>query len=115
MAAPLRTVTRSRGIQETIGNVAFTHGATQAFIVGAFMIWAGSVLVWLFMNVRHEEINDTEAPAGVHGLSRPLRTSTKGGSPIRGAALALCCWCSELSYRPTIRSAGGVRPGLARK
>ncbi len=30
------------------------------------MIWIGALIIFLFMNVSHEEINDTEeAPAGV--------------------------------------------------
>ena len=61
---PTPTGDEQKAFGETIFNVAFAHGATQAFMVGAFMIWAGSVLIWLFMNVSHEEINDVEAPAG---------------------------------------------------
>jgi EmrB/QacA subfamily drug resistance transporter len=52
-------------VNTAVSNVAFTHGSTQAFLVGAFMILAGSALVWLFMNVRHEEINETEVPESV--------------------------------------------------
>ncbi|MGI8889122.1 MAG: hypothetical protein ACR2GB_09185 [Nocardioidaceae bacterium] len=37
----------------------------DAFIVGACMIWAGAVITFLFLNVRHEEINDIETPATV--------------------------------------------------
>jgi len=61
---PTPTGDEQKAFGETIFNVAFAHGATQAFMVGAFMIWAGSVLIWLFMNVSHEEINDVESPAG---------------------------------------------------
>ncbi len=44
---------------------AFAYGSTHAFIVGAVMIWIGAVIVFLFMNVTHEEINDTaEIPGG---------------------------------------------------
>ena len=53
-------------LKHTVGSIAFTYGSTQAFMVGAFMIWAGSAIVWLFMNVSHEEINDVEVPEGVH-------------------------------------------------
>lgn len=62
---PTPTADEQKQFGETIFQVAFTHGAAQAFLVGAFMIWAGSALLWLFMNVSHEEINETEAPAGV--------------------------------------------------
>lgn len=48
-----------------ISNVAFAQGATRAFLVGVGMILVGSAIVWLFMNVRHEEINDTEVPEEV--------------------------------------------------
>jgi len=51
-------------LEQLVGNVAFTHGSTMAFTVGAFMIWAGSVLVWMFLNVKHEEINDTAEHVG---------------------------------------------------
>ncbi len=57
---PLPTAEEQAGLAQTIQNVAFAHGSTYAFIVGAFMIWAGSAITFLFMNVRHEEINDTE-------------------------------------------------------
>ncbi len=39
-----------------IYNVAFTHGATYAFTVGAIMILAASVITFAFMRVSHEEL-----------------------------------------------------------
>jgi EmrB/QacA subfamily drug resistance transporter len=51
-------------LMTTIFNVAFAHGATRAFMVGVVMILVGSAIVWLFLNVKHEEINDTEVPEG---------------------------------------------------
>jgi hypothetical protein len=47
------------------GPEAFAHGATHAFLVGAFMIWAASAIVWLLLNVKHTELAD-EIPEGVH-------------------------------------------------
>ncbi|MBO9520055.1 MAG: MFS transporter [Nocardioidaceae bacterium] len=44
----------------------FTDGATQAFLVGAFMIWTASLIVWIFLNVKHEEMATDEAPEGAH-------------------------------------------------
>jgi len=46
----------------------FTHGGTQAFLVGAFMIWTASLVLWIFLNVSHEEMaTDSAAPgAGAH-------------------------------------------------
>ncbi|WP_310962733.1 MFS transporter [Nocardioides terrisoli] len=34
----------------------FTEGAGHAFLTGAFMIWAASAIVWIFLNARHEEL-----------------------------------------------------------
>ncbi|GAB6983741.1 MFS transporter [Nocardioides pyridinolyticus] len=42
---------------------AFTEGATAAFLVGAVLIAVGSVAVWLFLNVKHEELA-TDGPEG---------------------------------------------------
>jgi MFS family permease len=36
--------------------LAFAHGATTAFLVGACMIWTASAIVWLLLNVKHEEL-----------------------------------------------------------
>ena len=35
---------------------AFTDGATNAFLVGSAMILLGSLIVWLFLDVKHEEL-----------------------------------------------------------
>jgi EmrB/QacA subfamily drug resistance transporter len=35
---------------------AYTQGATNAFLTGAFMIWLGSLIVWIFLDVRHQEM-----------------------------------------------------------
>jgi EmrB/QacA subfamily drug resistance transporter len=43
----------------------FPTGATHAFLVGVFMMLAGSAVVWIFLDVKHEELA-TEAPEGVH-------------------------------------------------
>jgi EmrB/QacA subfamily drug resistance transporter len=39
---------------------AYTEGATSAFLTGAFMIWAGSLIVWIFLDVKHEEMATDE-------------------------------------------------------
>jgi EmrB/QacA subfamily drug resistance transporter len=39
-----------------IQRVAFTEGATHAFLAGAAMIWLGTVIVVLFLNVLHTEL-----------------------------------------------------------
>jgi EmrB/QacA subfamily drug resistance transporter len=43
-------------MQTLIGQVAFTEGATHAFLTGAAMIWLGTLIVVLFLNVKHEEL-----------------------------------------------------------
>ena len=37
-----------------------------AFLAGAFMIWTASLLVWVFLGVKHEELATDGAPEGVH-------------------------------------------------
>lgn len=44
---------------------AFTEGATHAFLVGAFMIWTASLIVWSLLGVKHTELAG-DAPEGVH-------------------------------------------------
>jgi EmrB/QacA subfamily drug resistance transporter len=43
----------------------FPTGATHAVLVGVFMMLAGSAVVWIFLDVKHEELA-TDAPEGVH-------------------------------------------------
>jgi EmrB/QacA subfamily drug resistance transporter len=44
---------------------AFTAGGTNAFLTGAFMIWAASLIVWIFLDVKHEEMATDEITEGV--------------------------------------------------
>lgn len=44
---------------QAVYEAALAFGSTRAFLVGAAMIWAGSVIAFLFLNVKHEEINDS--------------------------------------------------------
>ncbi|GAB3036892.1 MFS transporter [Nocardioides flavus (ex Wang et al. 2016)] len=44
---------------------AFTEGATTAFFVGSLMMLAASAIVWLFLDVEHEELASESAPEGV--------------------------------------------------
>lgn len=41
---------------QNLADVAFTNGATHAFLVGAGMIWLGTLIAVVFMNAKHEEI-----------------------------------------------------------
>lgn len=43
----------------------FTEGATTAFLVGSAMMLTASVIIWLFLDVKHEELA-TDGPEGVH-------------------------------------------------
>ncbi|WP_107767690.1 MFS transporter [Nocardioides terrigena] len=45
---------------------AFTEGATMAFATGAIMMLAASAIVWIFLDVKHEELATEDAPEGVH-------------------------------------------------
>jgi EmrB/QacA subfamily drug resistance transporter len=42
----------------------FTDGATAAFLVGAVMMLGASLVVWIFLNVKHDELA-TDGPEGV--------------------------------------------------
>jgi EmrB/QacA subfamily drug resistance transporter len=53
-------------LKQVIGRqAAYTEGATHAFLTGAFMIWAASLIVWIFLNVKHEEMATDEVAEGV--------------------------------------------------
>jgi hypothetical protein len=54
------TFLEAAGFQST-----FTEGATAAFLVGSAMMLAASLVVWIFLNVKHEELA-TDGPEGVH-------------------------------------------------
>ncbi len=43
----------------------FTEGSTTAFLVGAVMMFGASLVVWIFLNVKHEELA-TDGPEVVH-------------------------------------------------
>ena len=53
---PAPTPEQMDKMQTLIGQVAFTEGATNAFLTGAAMIWLGTLVVVTFMTVKHEEI-----------------------------------------------------------
>jgi EmrB/QacA subfamily drug resistance transporter len=55
--------------ETTVGSFAylsgFAEGATHAFLVGSIMMIAASAVVWIFLNVKHEELASDDAPEGV--------------------------------------------------
>jgi len=44
----------------------FPTGATHAFMVGVFLMLAGSAIVWIFVDVKHEELATDAPELGVH-------------------------------------------------
>jgi hypothetical protein len=65
-SGPAPSADQMERIRTLIGNVAYTEGATNAFLTGAFMIWLGTLIVVSLMNVKHEEIaNDGHDPVAV--------------------------------------------------
>jgi EmrB/QacA subfamily drug resistance transporter len=55
---------------ELVGRLAyvgsFPTGATHAFLVGVFMMLAGSAVVWAFLDVKHKELATDAPEQGVH-------------------------------------------------
>jgi EmrB/QacA subfamily drug resistance transporter len=52
-------------VQTLAGQGAFSQGAVDAFLFGAFMMWSASVIVWIFFSVKHEELATEDGPEGV--------------------------------------------------
>jgi hypothetical protein len=44
----------------------FPTGAVHAFLVGVFLMLAGSAIVWVFLDVKHEELATDAPEQGVH-------------------------------------------------
>jgi EmrB/QacA subfamily drug resistance transporter len=44
----------------------FAHGATTAFLVGSVMALVGSAIIWIFLDVKHDELATDGPEAGVH-------------------------------------------------
>ena len=51
-------------LEALIGQAAFTDGATHAFLVGAFMIWTASAIIWILLDVKHHELVEEHVPEG---------------------------------------------------
>ncbi len=54
-----------QAMQTVIQHQVFTEGSTQAFLVGCFLMLAASAVIWIFLDVKHEELA-TDGPEGVH-------------------------------------------------
>ena len=48
-----------------VGQMVFTEGASNAFLVGSFMMLLGSAIIWSLLNVKHGELA-TDGPEGAH-------------------------------------------------
>ena len=56
---------QARTFAEVAQQQIFTEGSTQAFLVGSILMLAASVVIWIFLDVKHEELA-TDGPEGVH-------------------------------------------------
>jgi EmrB/QacA subfamily drug resistance transporter len=55
-----------KAVEQLFGAVAFTHGATQAFLVGAGMVLLATAIIVAFMRVKKEELANDGAPPVAH-------------------------------------------------
>jgi EmrB/QacA subfamily drug resistance transporter len=62
---PTPTEAQMQALQTAIQHQVFTEGSTQAFLVGCFLMLAASAVIWIFLDVKHEELA-TDGPEGVH-------------------------------------------------
>ncbi len=69
IAPQLAAAAQGQLTPEQVGTIAylsgFAEGATNAFLVGSVMLLAASAIVWLFLDVKHEELATDDAPEGV--------------------------------------------------
>ncbi|GCD92328.1 MFS transporter [Nocardioides sp. LS1] len=56
---------QQQAAQVASGHQVFTEGATSAFLLGAALMLTASLVTWVFLNVKHEELA-TDGPEGVH-------------------------------------------------
>ena len=66
-------------IQQVVQLGSFPTGATHAFVVGGFLMLAASLVVWVFVNVKKEELA-TDGPQQPAPDS-PAQATTDGGQP----------------------------------
>lgn len=69
LSSQLMSAMHVDSFDQVISNVvslgSFTEGATMAFTVGTLMMLAASAVIWIFLDVKHEELA-TDGPGGVH-------------------------------------------------
>jgi hypothetical protein len=60
------TETQLAALQEIARWQVFTDAATSSFTVGACLMLLGSLIVWVFLDVKHEDLATDGADAPVH-------------------------------------------------
>jgi EmrB/QacA subfamily drug resistance transporter len=61
---PQLSAEQMQKFQEIAQQQIFTEGSTNAFLVGSILMLAASVVIWVFLDVKHEELA-TDGPEGV--------------------------------------------------
>ncbi len=62
---PQLSAEQMQRFQEIAQQQVFTEGSTQAFLFGSILMLAASVVIWVFLDVKHEELA-TDGPEVVH-------------------------------------------------
>ena len=61
---PQPSAEQAQAFAEIAQQQIFTEGSTNAFLVGSILMLAASVVIWIFLDVKHEELA-TDGPEGV--------------------------------------------------
>ena len=64
--APMPTADQMAAMQEIARWQVFTDAATSSFVVGACLMVLGSLIVWVFLDVKHDELAADGADVPVH-------------------------------------------------
>ena len=65
-ASALVPGTNTTMLQYATNEATFAHGASHAFLIGSVMMLAASAIIWLFVDVKHEELATDGPAAPVH-------------------------------------------------
>ena len=61
---PQPSAEQMEAFQQIAAQQIFTEGSTNAFLVGSILMLAASAVIWIFLDVKHEELA-TDGPEGV--------------------------------------------------
>jgi EmrB/QacA subfamily drug resistance transporter len=64
--APVPTEQQQAAMQTIAQHQVFADGATTAFLVGSGVALGASLIIWLFLNVKHEELSTDGPQTGAH-------------------------------------------------